>query len=338
MNSMISIIVPVFNVSRYIDRCINSLVSQTYNDLEIILINDGSTDSSLKICNKWAEKDKRIKVIDKKNGGVSSARNVGLNVARGEYIGFIDPDDWVEPDMYKTMVEKLNKYDAAAVFCNFINRYPDHSKVEINRKEELCLDSTEALSYCLKSPKRGGGYFTSIWNKLFRRSIVFPYGTLIYFTEGLTVGEDELWLFKVFNAEFKVCLTSEAFYNYFQRDGGALSIRDQKKITKHSLDSVYAKECVYSFYKRNNRNDDVFDLTKERLFYYTYMIDKNIFKISTESLKKIFSDNYKIGKKAFYKSKNFSKLCKLKILVNRFLIKINAPEKLVGIIDSFSVG
>lgn len=99
----VSIVVPVYNVERQLARCINSLRTQTIEKVEIILVNDGSTDKSLEICRYFAELDRRIKVIDKPNGGVSSARNKGIELAQGEYIGFVDPDDWIEPDMYRSI-------------------------------------------------------------------------------------------------------------------------------------------------------------------------------------------------------------------------------------------
>lgn len=101
MKPKISIIVPIYNVENYLGRCLDSILAQEYEDFEIIAINDGSTDNSLTILQEYAEKDNRISIIDKINNGVSSARNVGLSQARGEYIGFVDPDDWIEPQMYK---------------------------------------------------------------------------------------------------------------------------------------------------------------------------------------------------------------------------------------------
>ena len=101
MDELISVILPVYNVQQYLEKCIESVVNQTYKNLEIILIDDGSTDMSGKICDEFAEKDGRIKVIHSKNGGVSAARNIGLDIATGEYIGFVDSDDWIESQMYE---------------------------------------------------------------------------------------------------------------------------------------------------------------------------------------------------------------------------------------------
>ena len=106
-NVMLSIIVPVYNVEKYIGKCIESIVNQTYKDLEIILVDDGSTDNSGKICDEWARKDKRIKVIHKKNGGLSDARNAGLDICTGDYIGFVDSDDYIELNMYEDLLIQM---------------------------------------------------------------------------------------------------------------------------------------------------------------------------------------------------------------------------------------
>ena len=109
---LISIIVPVYNVEKYIRRCINSILNQTYQYLEIILVDDGSTDNSGLICDKYAHMDNRITVIHKKNGGLSSARNTGIDIAKGAYIGFIDSDDWIAPETYEVLYRNLVHYDA----------------------------------------------------------------------------------------------------------------------------------------------------------------------------------------------------------------------------------
>ena len=105
----LSVVIPVYNVEKYLDKCVESIVNQTFKDLEIILVDDGSTDESGKMCDEWTEKDTRIKAIHKINGGLSSARNAGIKQAKGEYISFIDSDDFVELDMYATMIEAFDR-------------------------------------------------------------------------------------------------------------------------------------------------------------------------------------------------------------------------------------
>ena len=105
---MISVIVPVYNCERFLDRCVESLVAQTCSEIEILLVNDGSKDGSLAVCRKWEARDKRVIVIDRPNGGVSAARNAGLDRARGDYIAFVDSDDWIDSTMYEKLLKKAN--------------------------------------------------------------------------------------------------------------------------------------------------------------------------------------------------------------------------------------
>ena len=119
-NVKISIIVPVYKVEKYLDKCVNSIVGQTYKNLEIILVDDGSPDNCPAMCDEWAQKDSRIKVIHKKNGGLSSARNAGLDACTGDYIGFVDSDDWIEPDMYEYLLNIGMKNNADVSRCEFV--------------------------------------------------------------------------------------------------------------------------------------------------------------------------------------------------------------------------
>ena len=130
-NDVISVIVPIYKVEEFLDECIQSIVDQTYQNLQIILVDDGSPDRCGEMCEDWARKDKRIEVIHKKNGGLSDARNVGLAEATGEFITFVDSDDWIEPQMYEIMVTTLIAEDADLVACGIVDSYPE--KEEIGR-------------------------------------------------------------------------------------------------------------------------------------------------------------------------------------------------------------
>ncbi len=120
---LISVIIPVFKVEKYLEKCIKSIVNQTIENLEIILVDDGSPDQCPKICDYWASKDSRIKVVHKKNGGLSDARNAGLDIAKGEYISFIDSDDWVALDMYEIMLKAMKEENADICACGIMGCY-----------------------------------------------------------------------------------------------------------------------------------------------------------------------------------------------------------------------
>ena len=119
-NELISIIVPIYNIEKHIVRCLDSILAQTYHNIEVILIDDGSTDNSGKICDQYSSADTRINVFHKQNGGLVSARNLGLESARGDYIGFVDSDDWIEPNMYERMYNNLKNNNSEICICNYI--------------------------------------------------------------------------------------------------------------------------------------------------------------------------------------------------------------------------
>ena len=146
MKDLISIIIPVYNVSNYLDKCLESICNQTYQNIEIITVNDGSKDDSLNILKKWKKKDSRITIIDKENGGLSDARNVGMDASSGDYIGFVDSDDYVDEDFYEILVANLEKYDADISCCRYSNVWEDGTKESIGNDGEIHIyEGLEAL-------------------------------------------------------------------------------------------------------------------------------------------------------------------------------------------------
>lgn len=163
--SKISIIVPVFNVEKYISKCINSIINQSYRNLEIILINDGSVDESAKICENFAQKDKRIIVIQQTYQGVSAARNRGLDIASGEYIGFVDSDDWIEHDMFEFLHVNLINNNADIAICNYKSVDINNTLLYYEKKAKLQMNNFEALKYYLIDNQN------YLWNKLYKRHL-----------------------------------------------------------------------------------------------------------------------------------------------------------------------
>lgn len=137
--AVISVIVPVYKVEKFLDRCINSIIQQTFTNLEIILVDDGSPDRSGEICDEWKMKDKRIRVIHKENGGLSDARNKGLDVATGDYVAFIDSDDWIDPDMFQLLYDATQKYQADIAECSWRCIYSDESRKKQIIQESILL-------------------------------------------------------------------------------------------------------------------------------------------------------------------------------------------------------
>lgn len=168
-NALISIIVPIYNVDSYLRKCFDSIISQTYSDFELILVDDGSTDDSPKICDEYARKDDRIIVIHKKNGGVSSARNAGLDIAKGKYIGFVDPDDYIVSEMYECMVNAIEKYKSDMVVCGY--DYIDENG-NVTRPYKVKGDEKLTQKQFISMPFNMSPTIQHVvWNELFRKKL-----------------------------------------------------------------------------------------------------------------------------------------------------------------------
>lgn len=200
---LISVIVPVYNVESYLEKCIESIQNQSYKSLEIILVNDGSTDSSGDICDKYATCDKRIRVIHQKNGGISSARNTGLEVANGDYIAFVDSDDYIEPKMYEDLLNVLKEYNLDIIDCGsfrdkngMITGGCNDGQIEIYEKDDA-----------LRLAMHDG--FTSVWNKLYKRDIVIN----IRFPEGRKFEDSAISYLYIANAN-RIGHINRSYYYY----------------------------------------------------------------------------------------------------------------------------
>jgi glycosyltransferase involved in cell wall biosynthesis len=204
---LISIIVPVYNTEKYLDNCIKSIVNQSYKNLEIILIDDGSTDNSGEICEKWSKKDSRIVLIHQNNQGVSTARNIGLNIATGEYIGFVDSDDYIDEKMYELLINKIKKYDAGICFCNVYAVNDNIINAPQMSYPEICT-SKEFMNIYWKTKNKNG----VLWNKLIKSK----YFKNIKFESNISYAEDVLVYFQILNRAEKVVF--EKSYLYFHRN------------------------------------------------------------------------------------------------------------------------
>ena len=209
---MISIIVPVYNVETYLRKCLDSILGQSERDLEILLIDDGSSDSSGSICDEYSSSDKRIRVFHTENRGVSAARNLGLREARGEYIGFVDSDDWIEPTMYEEMLNALKSNDADICVCSFVKEYLDRSETADNIGDKVYsrIDALRAIAL--------GPFYSYTWNKLVARDIC----TDALFPED-RIYEDLTTTNKYFLSSNTTVSVSAALYHYRMREGSLIT-------------------------------------------------------------------------------------------------------------------
>lgn len=214
---MISVIVPVYGVEKYLPKCIESLVKQTFKDIEIVLIDDGSPDSCGKICDEYAEKYEQLVVIHQVNQGVSAARNAGLKIAKGEYIGFVDPDDWVAPEMYESMHSAMKETNADLCICGY-DYYDEHGKVDENRryntKENETITQKEVMYRFSDMPPtiRHG-----VVNKLFKKELLQDNK----FKEGLHSSEDVLFLDEYVQKIKNAVIIHQPYYKNLVRLGSA---------------------------------------------------------------------------------------------------------------------
>lgn len=231
----ITIIVPIYNTEKYIEKCINSIINQTYTNLEIILIDDGSTDNSGNICDNYALKDNRIKVVHKKNEGVSIARNIGIEKASGEYVGFVDSDDYIESTMYEVLIKDIieNQTDIAVCNCS-VNGNSKFEKNILNRHEmlDLILDKDKFRGY--------------VCNKIYKLKLLKN----LRFEENIHLCEDLLFNCNYIARSEKMSIIDRKLYNYVKRDDSAVN----SFVEKHfSVIEAYQKiENIYEKYSEKN--------------------------------------------------------------------------------------
>ena len=261
-NEIISVIIPIYNVERYLDKCIRSVVNQTYKNIEIILVDDGSPDQCGTICDNWAEKDERIRVIHKTNGGLSDARNAGLDAATGSYIGFVDGDDYIHPEMYQRLYEKMEEYSADLAICGF-DRVDVHSDNIIKNENLRCKDlinkKDAIMNICRKC------LFVVVWNKLYKRELFnnlrFKYGK---------ISEDNFIMHEVYHKCEQIVSVSENLYYYVQTPN---SIIRREKTVSH-LDAVEAYYNLLLFCQSNNYADLLQEISAKMIAKYIEYMEK----------------------------------------------------------------
>ena len=194
LNSLVSVIVPIYKVEDYLDECVKSIVDQTYKHIEIILVDDGSPDHCPQKCDEWAKKDLRIRVVHKQNGGLSSARNAGLDVAKGEYIAFVDSDDFITPDYVEVMYNRICNDKSVGIVSGMIYRYTDGQTSPFNQTWNITNERiTSSDNFRISSINQTVSY--TVWNKIFRASLL----SKVRFREGKT-NEDTLFMYDLGNA------------------------------------------------------------------------------------------------------------------------------------------
>lgn len=262
----ISLIIPVYNAQEYLERCLQSAVSQEYFNIEIICVDDGSTDDSGYILDDFAGKYRNIVAIHQENGGESRARNRGLSVATGDYIGFLDCDDWIEADMYSQLSAKLKEYNADMAVAGWIKEFPEHSIVMENQKKvnEGVIYQNELLKYVYHRDEYQG--FAYMWNKLYKRKLLYDDNyKLIKFDENLMLGGDIVYLAEILMNVDKAVYIDRPFYHYRQRmESGSHSQNVYARI-----DSLTAYDHVIALFQKNSVSETILKFVKRFQVYHS---------------------------------------------------------------------
>ena len=289
----ISVIVPVYKVEPYLRQCVDSILGQTFRDFELILVDDGSPDGCPAICDEYAEQDSRVKVIHKENGGLSSARNAGLDVAKGEYIAFVDSDDWIHPEMLDTMQNRIQQHHADMAICGVESVYEDDGKIVHHTLTDAVLSQDDMVGKLATQ----AWYYIIACNKLYRKKIF----EVLRYPEGY-IHEDAAIIHRIIGLCKCIVTVEQPFYNY--RQTGNSIMRSALNIQRTDNLSALADRVQYAFTQKWSR---VFSITAER---YVHTFFDYYFRFPrTDENEKYFrrmDDSLKIALPYILKSKSVS--------------------------------
>lgn len=320
MNRLVSVIVPVYKVEEWIDQCVESIVNQNYKELEIILVDDGSPDKCPQKCDEWAKRDNRIKVIHKENGGLSSARNAALDIIQGDYISFVDSDDYLHTNMYSILVNDMHKTGADIVKCN---RYIDKNGVI----EEL-TNSNDSREFDNNSIMDSFFYHqndlcSGVWDKLFKAKLFED----VRFPDGLN-SEDYYIYYLIYKKTHKLYYENIPLYYYRRRED---SICSTDHINSHSLDKIKVSNIVYELVQDDNpsRVNDAEIFQAVSRFAVLYIVfqqkhpkedEKEWLKMLREKRKSVLKNN-KVGKTFKFKYLIMSSTPKIYIRIKKLFTR-----------------
>jgi len=264
---LISVVVPIYNIENYIRKCIESIQNQTYKKIEIILVDDGSTDLSGKICDEYALNDSRIKVIHKKNGGLVSARKVGIENAEGMYATYVDGDDWIESDMYEKLLNQI--VDADIIISGKIRDYGDHSVYERNKIPEGIYNADDLKNIIYATMMYTGRFYErgispQIYQNLYVKEILLK--NQLKVPDNINVGEDAACTYPTILDAKKIVVTSDCFYHYQIRADSIMGISNDNELQCFKILYKYLKKCF------SEKKDLKKNLTNQLDYMMLYML------------------------------------------------------------------
>ncbi len=311
-NNLVSIIVPVYKVEKYLNKCVESIVNQTYTNLEIILVDDGSPDDCGKICDEYKKADRRIKVIHKQNGGLSSARNAGLDICSGDYICFVDSDDEIAPDYVEILLKKQQEYNADIVCClaKEINEQSNENFIwKSVQKDTVFSDNIIESYYKLRCGNDFDNTFTVAWNKIYKKEI---FNDLRY-TEG-RIYEDSAILLLILNKCKRLVIVPNALYYYLRSFNSITkSQMNQQKIDSKTKNLVERIEFL--------KNNNYVNLCKNEFSSIGSFV-REFFKAKGRNQKKLISSQIKLLWKNYHKLLKINSFKNLAIYCSVLFIKM----------------
>lgn len=331
MNPTLSIIVPVYNVCAFLEKCLNSILAQTFEDYELIIVDDGSTDSSGEICDRFAMRDSRIKVIHKENGGVVSARKAGITAARGKYAGYVDGDDWIDPQMYEKMVHCMQKHDCDIVMCDVVHENKSRpfssgsTRIDI---EDGYYNSEKLKEKILPCMIYAGeffhfGIYPVIWNKLYKREKLIKHQMAV--DDAIKTGEDAACVYPyIFNSDSLYFMKNMPLYHY----------RHSQNQMTAAYDDMYFErfKALYGFLSHSQIASSPY--ADQLYYYYSYLIKTTISNELKKENRITFREKLKNIKEicAFAKQEGFADKISISEFHHRLyftLLKKNKPLFLV---------
>lgn len=262
----VSLIIPIYNTNSYLHKCLSSAISQTYHNMEIICIDDGSTDGSDKILDEFAQKDQRIIAIHQKNTGESGARNAGLRIASGDYIGFMDCDDWIEANMYESLVNAIEQYNVDIAASSWIKEGEAYSLLIKNKYKvpRGIINQEQLMNYVYQRDAYQG--FAYMWDKLYKRELIYnAKGNFVHFNEKLILGGDVLFLAQMLlNAQSAVYI-DENFYHYRQKKMGGCHTEN----VRLRMDWIESYRMIIKMFETASVNEKILIWVKRFLAYHS---------------------------------------------------------------------
>lgn len=309
---LLTVIIPVYNAEKYLKRCLQSVCDQTYPFLDIILIDDGSTDNSGPICDNYSDMDKRVRVFHVKNGGQASARNIGLSNVKGDYITFIDNDDWIEPKMYEKLMVLMNKYECPIVGCATLKEFEDSSTFNEYKDRKSGIVSGKKCNLDILYQDRHA--WGALWNKIYKKelwnNISFPDGKQL---------EDYLVITKLFATADRVLFCNEPMHHYTIRNDS----QSKKSFTEEKLTIIESAEKIRDYFVRYSSDKDIIRASNYFVFFNLVNVMWDCYKSEYDNKKEIICK---------YKNKAIKTLKKCICVPKRRRKMINLTVKLMYMI------